>query len=74
MRNYLIILGKRRVQKATKKLCNMLFDKRDNYELIEIANAPFLMGSSEALSCVRKTKENSKYNKILINFMSKLNL
>jgi hypothetical protein len=68
------ILGKRRVQKATKKLCNMLFEKRDVYELIEIANALFLIASGEALSCLRKAKENLKYNKILINFISKLNL
>ncbi|MGC8677978.1 MAG: HEAT repeat domain-containing protein [Hydrogenobaculum sp.] len=68
------ILGKRRVQNATKKLYNMLFEKRDTYELIEIANALFLIASDEALSCLRKTKENLKDNKILTNFISKLNL
>jgi hypothetical protein len=33
------ILGKRKTKKAACKLCKMLFDKRDTYELIEIAKA-----------------------------------
>ncbi len=66
------ILGKRRVQKAVRKLCKMLFDIRDIYELIEIANSLFLIASDEALSCLRKAEEKLKDNKILANFIPRV--
>ncbi|GAB6078602.1 HEAT repeat domain-containing protein [Hydrogenobaculum acidophilum] len=65
------ILGRRRVSKAAQKLCEMLFDERDTYELIEIANSLFLIGSNDSLDCLINAKEKLKDNKILTNFISK---
>jgi hypothetical protein len=50
------ILGKRKTKKTVCKLCKMLFDDRDTYELIEIAKALQSIGTDEALKCLKKRK------------------
>lgn len=66
------VLGRRKVEKAIKKLCHMLFDKRDTYELMEIINALYLIGSTQAISCIREANNRVLENKILSNFIERL--
>ena len=63
------ILGKRKTKKAVSKLCKMLFDKRDTYELIEIAKALQSIGTDEALECLRKKIQD---NIILERFLGQI--
>ncbi|MBX0313178.1 MAG: HEAT repeat domain-containing protein, partial [Sulfurihydrogenibium sp.] len=56
------ILGKRKTKKAVSKLCKMLFDKRDTYELIEIVKALQNIGTDEALECLKERKKIQKEN------------
>ncbi|MFN4196973.1 MAG: zinc-ribbon domain-containing protein [Caldimicrobium sp.] len=48
------LLGKKRISKATDKLCSMLFEKRDHYELMAIARALYSIGSKTAIDCLWK--------------------
>ena len=48
------VLGKRKVQKAVYKLCKMLFEYRDTFELIEIAKALLNIGTYDAFECLKK--------------------
>ena len=47
----------------------MLFDKRDTYELIEIAKALQSIGTDEALECLRKKIQD---NIILERFLGQI--
>jgi hypothetical protein len=49
----------------------MLFDKRDTYELIEIAKALQSIGSDEALECLKERKKIQD-NIILERFLGQI--
>ncbi|MFN3946845.1 MAG: HEAT repeat domain-containing protein [Aquificaceae bacterium] len=48
------LLGRKRVSKAADKLCSMLFEKRDIYELMAIAKALYSIGSKAAIDCLKR--------------------
>ena len=55
------LLGKRKTQNAVPKLCRMLFEDRDTFELVEIAKALLSIGTADALECLQrrmKTEDN----------------
>jgi hypothetical protein len=55
------VLGKRKTQGAVPKLCRMLFEDRDTFELVEIAKALLNIGTADALECLQrrmKTEDN----------------
>ncbi|EEP60891.1 hypothetical protein [Sulfurihydrogenibium yellowstonense] len=62
-------MAKEKTKKAISKLCKMLFDKRDTYELIEIAKALQSIGTDEALECLRKKIQD---NIILERFLGQI--
>ena len=62
------VLGKRKVEKAVHKLCEMLFSQRDTYELIEIVKTLYLISSNEAISCIKEARDKIN-NKILASFI-----
>ncbi len=70
MEQSLEILGKK-TKKAVSKLCKMLFDKRDTYELIEIAKALQSIGTDEALECLKERKKIQD-NIILERFLGQI--
>ena len=55
------LLGRRKTQDAVPRLCRMLFEDRDTFELIEIAKALLNIGTADALECLQrrmKTEDN----------------
>jgi Rubredoxin. len=55
------LLGRRKTQDAVPKLCRMLFEDRNTFELVEIAKAPLNIGTADALECLQrrmKTEDN----------------
>jgi hypothetical protein len=64
-------LVKEKTKKAISKLCKMLFDKRDTYELIEIVKALQNIGTDKALECLKERKKNQD-NIILERFLGQI--
>lgn len=68
------LLGKKKISKATEKLCSMLFENRDHYELIAIARALYSIGSKNAIECLKKRSHSkdltSRFIKELIKKLS----
>jgi hypothetical protein len=55
------LLGRRKTQGAVPKLCRMLFEYRDTFELVEIAKALLNIETADALECLQrrmKTEDN----------------
>jgi hypothetical protein len=55
------VLRRRKTQGAVPKLCRMLFEDRDTFELVEIAKALLNIGTADALECLQrriKTEDN----------------
>jgi hypothetical protein len=48
------VLGRRKTQGAVPKLCRMLFEDRDTFELVEIAKALLNIGTADALECLQR--------------------
>ncbi|AEH22846.1 hypothetical protein TOPB45_0745 [Thermodesulfobacterium geofontis OPF15] len=66
------VLGKRKCEKAVPKLCRMLLEERDIFELLEIAKALFKIGTSEALDCLKKAKIKLKKNSTFQKYLEKV--
>lgn len=64
-------LGNLKSQKAVNILCKMLFEKRDLYELMEIAKALFKINTRLSIECLHKFI-NFTTNKILKHYISNL--
>lgn len=47
------VIGRKKIGKAVPKLCRMLSEERDPYELLEIAKALFNIGTKEAINCLK---------------------
>lgn len=48
------LIGKRRVLKAVRALCNLLNASTDTYELLTGVNSLFHLGTPEAIECIRE--------------------
>lgn len=64
------LLGRRKTQGAVPKLCRMLFEGRDTFELIEIAKALLNIGTADALECLQR-RMKTEDNIILKSFLEK---
>ncbi|MFN3813396.1 MAG: HEAT repeat domain-containing protein [Aquificaceae bacterium] len=48
------LVGKKKVNKAADKLCSMLFEERDLYELMAVVKALYSIGSRTTLDCLKR--------------------
>jgi hypothetical protein len=62
------VLRRRKTQGAVPKLCRMLFEDRDTFELVEIAKALLNIGTADALECLQK-RMKTEDNLILKRFL-----
>jgi hypothetical protein len=62
------VLRRRKTQDAVPKLCRMLFEDRDTFELIEIAKALLSIGTADALECLQR-RMKTENNLILKRFL-----
>jgi hypothetical protein len=62
------VLRRRKTQDTVPKLCRMLFEDRDTFELVEIAKALLNIGTADALECLQrrmKTEDNLILKRLL---------
>lgn len=64
-------LGNIKSKKAVDILCKMLFEKRDPYELMEIAKALYKINSPSSINCLQNFADFTN-NKILKSYISNL--